>query len=171
VSDRTFTLIDLGISIGSAVLIAIDDDADDNSPWLFAIPGVFFASTVIGVVSTERCLDKSRPKNLGNGYQRSGPVLYRSGTPAEPPAPEQGEDAEALPPIPDRPVNPLRLPEDYEPTSTGDPDDDSASPDQHLVPCDLVNHLSCPPRHICVIIDGYQGLCKPAEDDAAPAAE
>lgn len=170
VDDRTFTLIDIGITIGAAVLIATDEDADDKSKWLFAIPGVFLASAIIGVVSTHRCREKKEHDKTGTGYQRSGPVLYRSGSPTPVPQPVSEEPKTAKPlPIPDQRVDSLRLPESYVPTETVP----KTAPPASLmegVSCGLDNKFECPKGQVCSVSDeGDEGSCVPRKEEGVPA--
>ena len=158
-SSPAFGIIDLAIAGGTAAAIG----ASDESAGYYAIPAVFGASGLLGVVSAARC--------AGDG---EGEVTPQNAPPASNSAPSFGDaivDPEArdatreelgLPPEPTAPprlgldrLMPTTLPPPPPASVDGDP-----KPPAPLA-CTLTPRKDCPDGYYCRLVAENAGECHP----------
>ena len=153
IDTPAFAIIDLAIGFGATALVA----ASEESAGYYAIPGVFFASGVIGGVSAISCRERQRiPDDRVAPASNSAPAFGEAEV--DPAAIDPLTTAEPIlepepaPPSPLHPVLNMRLPADFavppEPQS-----------DEKIACRDAPG--ACPPSHTCAIAGADAGYCVP----------
>jgi hypothetical protein len=149
IDEPTYAIVDFVLGGITAAAVGAGGLIDDSMAWI-ALPGVFFASGILGGISVHMC-DGAGTSSGGENTQLTNSAPDFGDAPVDPDVPMATVEDMVAPP---QRAN-LELAPDYDP---------KAEPSQ--IPCGV--GTACPEHQSCWILSGHVGHCVP---DAAQSTQ